>query len=333
MRTLFFAFLLILYSCSLERDDSLEPAFDVIKKSINADTLVSLPDSMMIDTAAAPADTFPPYAQDTLNVDSTEITLDTSSSRNDVFEIPPNFVEVYSTSFEEVKEKNRHTLRWEIPHWIEYQAMHIEDGGQGNGLGGGQIWVEKGKAHTGSQSIGLSLFDISKSRRTELVIFPDSYLKDEYYISYWVYLPEEWGLYDPTIDWDWFEIGNPFNSNGTPYSAIHIIQATFDQTYFNVALNLRDEQGKMNNYGQKRIKLTKNAWFNISYYVRRSHDDGAIKLWFDDQLIGDVSGIPTMRSKDTGFNVSIAKIYHERGDTTQHSLWIDDLKLFTTVED
>jgi len=40
-------------------------------------------------------------------------------------------------------------------------------------------------------------------------------------------------------------------------------------------------------------------------------------------------GFPTMHSKRDGHTMSIAKIYHERGDKTSHRLWIDDFELYT----
>ncbi len=253
---------------------------------------------------------------------------DSTSTFADTSLIPAGFVSVYSTSFENVQKKNRHSLNWDFPHWVEYAAMHKEDGGEGNGLGGGDIWVEDSITLSGKKSIGLQLTDIEKSRRTEFTIYPEDYIQDEYFISYWLYLAEDWGLYDPTIEWDWFEIGNPFNTFGRPYAAIHISEPDANQENFAITLSLREENGTLSSLSEKRLKLPKGRWFNISYYVYRHEEKGAIKLWFDDHYIGGKIGIPTKSTKTDNFAVSIAKIYHERGDKVPHQLWIDDLELF-----
>lgn len=245
--------------------------------------------------------------------------------------IPSNFTKVYETSFENVSKKNSQELTWDFPHMFEFAARHQEDGGTGNGLGGARMWVDTLHAHTGNKSIGLEVFDIEKSRRSEFVISPKNYVSKEYYISYWLFLPANWGLFDPNIDWDWFEIGDPYTSKGLPYSAIFITKPDDNQQYYSVSLGTRDQLGILTSTEEKRISLPKNRWFQICYYVRRDVIDGAIKVWFDGQLIADKSGFPTAHTLHNDFNVSIAKIYYERGDKIPHQLWIDDLTLYTKV--
>ncbi len=318
MRTLLLSILLFLSFCGFDEDGFVEAEPKIPESAIVLRPLPSPSDTIVSDTTD-----FPSEPSDTIILPSDTTGLG----------IPEDFDLVYETSFEEVKAKNRHGLDWDFPHWVEYAAMHREDGGLGNGMGGGRLWVEEKKAHTGEKSIGLALHDIEKSRRAELTIFPQNYLSEAYFVSYWVYLPGDWGLFDPSIDWDWFEIGNPFISGGTPYAAIHITSPDTQQEFYTINLDVRNEEGKMNTYGKKRMRLPKERWFNIRYYVHRDRENGAIKLWFDDQLIGEQSGIPTMRSTTKDFTISIAKIYHEIGDTSQHQLWIDDLQLFTKTEE
>lgn len=245
--------------------------------------------------------------------------------------IPATFEKVYETSFEDVRKKDEHRLTWEFPHWCEFAAMHKEDGGKGSGEGGGRLWVESGHARSGGNSIGIELFDIEKSRRAELSISPGSYLGAEYYLSYWMLLPEDWGLYDEHPGRDWYEIGNPYSAAGAPYSAIIIRNPDTDQKFYTVALGGRDEKGEWFTAAEQRLIVPKGRWFEVAFHVHRHTTNGFVKLWFDGQLIGSKTGFPTMHTEDRPFTVSIAKVYHGRGDKTAHRLWIDDLALFTTV--
>ena len=243
--------------------------------------------------------------------------------------IPRTFARVHRTSFEEVKQKDAHRLDWDFPHWFEFAAMHREDGGKGDGNSGARMWVEAKRAHSGKQSIGLALFDIERSRRCEFVVYPGGLVGREYFASYWLYLPADWGLFEPNIDWDWYEIGNPYSTSGAPYSAIHIKRPDEKQETFEVGLGGRRESGKGYSVGFKRIRLPKGEWFHVVTYVRRDRNDGAVRLWLNGQLLAAGEGFPTMHSTRDRHTMSIAKIYHERGDKTPHRLWIDDFELYT----
>lgn len=247
--------------------------------------------------------------------------------------IPASFFQVYQTGFEDVRKKDPHQLEWDFPHWFEYAAMHAEDGGKGKGEGGARMWVETNRARSGQQSIGLELFDIERSRRSEFVLFPDGRLGSEYWVSYWLCLPEDSGLFEPTIDLDWYEIGQLYCSAGGPYAAIHISNPDAKQEYFDVTLCGRHQDHSAFTAGSKRMKLPKGKWFRILTYVKRDRANGAIKLWFDGHLIGEKAGFPTMNTCTEKFTISVAKVYHERGVKVRHKLWVDDLTLYSKAED
>lgn len=248
-----------------------------------------------------------------------------------VSRVPEGFVMAYSTSFEDVEKKTKNTLDWDFPHWFEFAAMHRQDGGSGNGNGGAWFWVDTELGHTGSKSIGLEVYDIEKSRRSEFLIFPEGYIDigKEYYVSFYLYFPEDFGLYEPNINWDWLELGDPFHSGRNPYGALFLTKPDDAQENFNVTLGVRNEEGVMSLMGDQRMPLRKGQWIQVDYYVRLDKYDGAIKIWFDDVLIADRSGFPTEHSQENDFKLSIAKIYHERGDKVKKRLWIDDLAIYT----
>lgn len=243
--------------------------------------------------------------------------------------VPEDYDLVYQTSFEGVAKADEHRLKWDLPHWCEFAARHREDGGKGSGEGGGRMWVESNIVRSGNNSIGLELFDIEKSRRAELAIFPEDMLGQEYYVSYWIYLPENWGLHDPTIEWDWYEIGNPVSIIGFPYIAIYITNPDAENKAFDVGLGGRGVDGKKLHGVSKRMPLPRARWFNIMYHVNRHPTVGSTRLWFDGQVIGELTNIATSRQGNVKHQISVAKIYHERGDRTPKQIWIDDLKLYT----
>lgn len=241
--------------------------------------------------------------------------------------VPSGFVKVYGTDFEDVRKVNDNNLDWDFPHWFEFAAMHKEDGGKGNGEGGAWFWVDDYIAHTGSKSIGLEVFDIEQSRRSELILFPEGYLGSEYYVSYWLYIPSDFILDDPR-NWNWLELGNPFHTGGHPYGAIHVVEPDASQRNYTVEVNMRDKNGKMHNLGSDRFELPKERWFQVEYHVKRDNRNGSVKLWIDGRLIADQNGISTSSATEN-FNISIAKIYHERGDKTPKKLWVDNLEMYS----
>jgi len=244
---------------------------------------------------------------------------------------PAGFVKVYESSFEGLTTQNAHRLNWDMPHWFEFAARHKEDGGLGDGEGGAHMWVEASFARSGTNCIGLELFDIQRSRRCEFVLYPGQLVKQQYYLSCWLYIPTNWGLFAPHIDWDWYELANPYSHAGQPYSSVHIRNPDPTQHWYTVALAGRDKRGKGFTIAAQRVELPKGRWFHLAYYVRHHTKNGAVALWFDGRFIGERSGFSTAhRSKNKPLTISIAKIYHERSDTVPHQLWIDDLEIHTT---
>ena len=243
-------------------------------------------------------------------------------------QVPESFVVFASTSFEGMTKIDEHRLDWDFPHWFEYAAMHREDGGEGDGEGGARMWVDTEKSRTGVASIGMELSDIRRSRRAEFAIFLDGLPSDEYFLSYWLYLDDEWGLFHPRGE-DWYEIGNPYSFGGRPYSAIWIYSPDAEQKVFAVELGGRHADGSKYHAGRKKgFELPRNRWFQIVSYVKLDETSGAVRLWIDGDLVGSVSGIPTRDRKDARLGASVAKIYHDREDKVPKRIWIDDLEIY-----
>lgn len=249
--------------------------------------------------------------------------------------VPDGFELVYETDFEGVQKIDDHLLDWDFPHWFEFAAQHTEDGGEGDGEGGGYFWVDSIVTHGGQASIGIELFDIEQSRRAEFILYPDEILEKEYFVSYWLFVPGTFGLFNSEGGWDWFEIFNPFHSGGLPYGAFILTDPDSTQDVFNLSMLVRKADGASETFGDIRKELVKERWVRVAFYVKRDPVDGAVKVWYDGYLLVDQEGIPTENPEldEEDFNISIAKVYHERLDDTPHQIWVDDLEIYTLDEE
>ncbi len=53
-----------------------------------------------------------------------------------------------------------------------------------------------------------------------------------------------------------------------------------------------------------------------------------MKFWFNGELIAEGTNLETMSTSTSQFNMSLLKIYHERGDKSAKRLWLDDLEFY-----
>jgi len=238
---------------------------------------------------------------------------------------------VFQTDFENTEKDGEHHLNLSIDTWFEY-----------GGDGGARMWVEgvdqisdEITCHSGSRCIGMELTDITKSRRSEFVIFPQSLVGDELFVSGWYYLPSDWGLHAPDIDWNWYGILQITHNNPPdywPYIQLEIYDNAIGGGYdvFDVGAKLRDPDGIASSLGGvENFTLPRGKWFNIKWYLLRHKTNGKIRIWVDEQLILDKSVISTKHIDD--YYIEISKIYHETTDTTTHQIWFDDLEIYDNI--
>jgi hypothetical protein len=67
-------------------------------------------------------------------------------------------------------------------------------------------------------------------------------------------------------------------------------------------------------------------WFKLKVYMKRSSSNGIVKVWLDDELIFDISGVQTKGTRDS-FYTQIHKVY---GDEVypQNEAWLDTLAIY-----
>lgn len=256
--------------------------------------------------------------------------------------VPEDATLVFETSFEDAKKVDDHELTLVIPHRFNYAGKLYNPDRWVTGEDGARFWVESNLAHTGTKCIGLEVHDITKARRNELTITDaETFLGDEYWISIWDFLPADWGMHTERANLNWYNIFTPLASDKNavghwcPKIEIQIIQPTQNVPRFHAAIHFRDyyHSGEGHSYylaWYKDFPLPRGRWFEIRVHLIRGTTDGAIQVWIDGILVGDVGGIPTIAPEEPnlGYDVCIAKIYHDEYDYTVHRLWIDDLKIW-----
>jgi hypothetical protein len=242
----------------------------------------------------------------------------------------------YATDFENVVKTDEHRLSLPIDNWFEFQ-----------GEGGARMWIEGLDRitpgitpHSGSRCIGMELTDITKSSRNEFNILGlNSLVGQEIFVSVCLYLPADWGLFDP--GWNWYEIANPMFSYGPsylPYWAVHIVKPPsycidIDTRGLDgqIVTMVETPLGSVVQDPQNPYPLPIGKWFNLQYYVLRSSGsgvaDGAVKVWIDGKVVCDLSGVVTKGGAD--WFTTVAKIYGSLVQSAMpYRIWVDNLSIY-----
>lgn len=247
---------------------------------------------------------------------------------------------IYKTDFENIVKLSEDTSSIPIPHRFN----------TGSGIPCGSFWMEgldrySGiTPHSGSRCVGMEVTDLTVSDiRNEFNILDlTNLVGSELFVSVWLYLPANWGLFDP--GWNWYALASPmfspYDPTYLPYWELHIVKPPsycmdidtrgLDRvihTIFETPLGsvVRDPPA---------YPLPRGRWFNLKYYVLRGSAggaaDGAVKVWIDDRVVCDLSGIVTGgHVVGENWGTCPADIY---GSLTQvgmpYKLWVDDLEIW-----
>ena len=240
---------------------------------------------------------------------------------------------VYDTDFTNVAKQDTHHLN--MGQIADYFAF----GGDG---GGASMWMEGLDrntpgitCHSGSRCVGMELTNITKSRRAEFNIMNlQNLVKNELFVSVWLYLPADWNLHSGHDDW--YEIVNPFFTGDptyNPYTAVHIYPIdNISPSAFHLSFDGEDSSGTFISHADyASYSLPRGQWFNVQYYVYRDVSNGIDRVWIDGNLIFDVSGFSTQNPSISAWFTTPAKIYYSTADTfTPYRIWVDDLEIYNT---
>jgi hypothetical protein len=241
----------------------------------------------------------------------------------------------YETDFENIVKVDPHYLSLPILHRFTFAD------------GYGNVWMEgldrnSGiTPHSGSRCVGMELteLDLSGGPRNEFnIVGLNSLVGQELFVSVWLYLPANWGLFDP--NWNWYSIADPmFEQSSTylPYWVIFIV----NPPSYNIYIATRGLDGQLVTMAQTppgsvvrdppAYPLPLGRWFNLQYYVKHSSGsgvaDGAVKIWIDGKVVCELSNVVTSGGDD--WFTTPAKIY---GSLVQsgmpYKIWVDDLEIY-----
>jgi hypothetical protein len=181
---------------------------------------------------------------------------------------------------------------------------------------------------------------------------------DDYYVSVWLYFPEDWSLPMPSGDYGYWELMNPFwfTVNG-PRTCVHIHHLT-DGNY-NLVLHFqrnngdytgRTYKGNSETYMQWTLSepfdlsRIRGKWTKWAYYVHRSTnpDEVVMTFWLDGELLknctrannessaSDTSGLTSKAPTGAHWWSTFAKNYMV-SDGDHHYLYVDDLEVWDGI--
>jgi hypothetical protein len=267
-----------------------------------------------------------------IEASSSNVTLTVTSQGN----IEYGLTLKYATDFENIVKVDPHTLSLPILHRFTFTDGYGSVWMEGLDRTGGPV------PHSGSRCVGMELTTIdSNSPRCEFnIVSLNSLVGSKLFVSVWLYLPADWGLFAPSGNW--YELANPMTSpydpTYLPYWALHIC----NPPSFQISIDTRGLDGKLVGMASTPIgsvvrdppayPLPRGRWFNLEYYVLRSSArgvaDGAVKVWIDGRVVCDLSGVVTSGGGDWGTCPADIYSYTIVQADMPYKLWVDDLSIY-----
>ena len=225
----------------------------------------------------------------------------------------------HNTDFEDVVKVNDHTLSLSIDHNFIF-----------GGEGGARMWIEDDFSRSGNRCLAMELNNITESRRNEFnIVNFEKLVGNELFVSVWLYLPSDWRLHIPDVDWNWYELVMIFQEYAPwhPYLCIWVCQPAITQPIFDVSVGGRDVDGTIFTLDEiKNFPLSRGKWFNVQYYLLRHQTNGVVKVWMNGILLCNRTGLVTKAREE--YFTTIAKIYYDDRDTfSPYQIWVDDLEI------
>jgi hypothetical protein len=169
----------------------------------------------------------------------------------------------------------------------------------------------------------------------------DFYIQDlgvtnEFYVDSILKLNGDYDLTNPHDNptWSpWHEIADLISewAAGVPYYYIPLhVGKTLDGFKFTVSCRYAPNDGSSNTLiwsETNAVDLPRGEAFHLKYYVFRHPSEGIVKLWLDDVLIFNISGVPTMFRQN--FFLIPEKVYG--GEVLpEKKIWMEQLSIYDT---
>ena len=196
-------------------------------------------------------------------------------------------------------------------------------------------------AHSGSRSLYQAKLRRGGQWRSQLV-FPtyDDYFGTRIFVRKWLYYPTDFDL--PEHGWmagvfSHRETGNLNTGDQFTVGMGIWRHSSYSDELFWVVEGLKYKGSGSPEYRTFRafnleVAVPRGRWFKLEEYVERHPTEGVVKVWVDDQLIFELSGVQT--KYNTG-NVKVAHMVgkvmvgnEDYGYTYPYYHWLDDLEIW-----
>ena len=160
--------------------------------------------------------------------------------------------------------------------------LGIRYGVHGNGASGDTVTITTAQAHSGTSSFQLTSVD----KRLEFNVYPGSLTQNDFYYSWWAYIPSSMGLPSGS---DWlvlFQIEGSLTSGYYPIGKLNVLQ--------NGVMNLvwQTTGGGGNQIANSGHVLPRDQWVHFEWYTHIA-TNGEFTLWMNGVKQWDVTGVDT----------------------------------------
>jgi CARDB/Polysaccharide lyase len=195
----------------------------------------------------------------------------------------------------------------------DLSQLGIEYGVWGDGSPGSTVTISTDRAHSGTRSCKLT----TDNRRIEFQFDPNSLIQNEFYYSWWAYIPSAMG-WAGTNEWM-----NLFQIEGTVLPA-YVPIGKLEMVGMEVACRWQDLQSNQTSCGRSGRTLPRDQWVHFEWYTKIG-TNGQLTAWMNGQLLWDTTGIDTSGLQQPGTSgvYFMNDLYGMNG-----TYYVDDLKLY-----
>jgi hypothetical protein len=202
---------------------------------------------------------------------------------------------------------------------LSKDEIGIRFGVHGNGSPNDRVTITTTKAHSGTESFMLTTDD----GRVELHFYPSDLIENEFYFSWWTYIPSSVTAQPNIGEWlNIFQLEGSILPGWNPIYGICIgsWQAENNTTLFGLDNNNK-EYPPNGVLADSRRTFPRDQWVHLEFYCRIG-TNGGLQAWMNDAKLWSVSGIDTSGLHEAEMYF-MPCIYGTNG-----TIYVDDMALY-----
>jgi hypothetical protein len=191
--------------------------------------------------------------------------------------------------------------------------LGIQYGTYGNGSPNDNVVITTAQAHSGTRSLQLATDD----GREEFQMYPGSLVQNDFYFSWWEYIPSSLGLPNSGQWLVLFQIEGSNQPGWYPIGKLSI--NSWDKP--SITLFWQDINGNQVELSNSGIALPRDQWIHFEWYTKIS-PSGELACWMNGQQLWDVKGFDT-----SALNLSTLYFMTDLYGMTG-AVYVDDMVLY-----